>query len=110
MAGHRIRVDIGDTEGADFVRRLAQDDAFYNEFKENPRKVLAEHNVEIAGAMAPGAEDVPPQSEIQALVAAAAEGTGLAGGALEPAGHPVFRVLFAFPFSSVDENVDEDVD
>ena len=99
MAGHRVRIDIGDAEGADFVRRLAEDEGFYNRFKENPQEVLAEHNIEVVGAMAPTAADVPPQSEIQNLVAAADQGTGLAGGALEPAGHPVFTVLFAFPFS-----------
>ena len=110
MPGHRVRIDIGSQEGADFVRRLAQDEAFYNRFKANPKAVLAENSIEVSGAMAPTAADVPPQSEIRDLVAAAADGTTLVGGALEPAGHPIFRVLFAFPFSSVDEEVDEGVD
>lgn len=110
MPGHRVRIDLGAEEGADFVRKLAEDVEFYNRFKANPKAVLAENNVEVSGAMAPRSNDVPPQSEIQDLVAAAAAGTSLVGGALEPAGHPVFRVLFAFPFSSVDDDVDENVD
>lgn len=106
MAGHRVRIDIGGAEGAEFVRRLAEDEAFYNAFKANPKAVLADNNVVVSGPMAPTGADVPPQSEIQDLVAAADQGTGLVHGALEPAGHPIFKVLFAFPFSHEDSEED----
>jgi hypothetical protein len=106
VAGHRIRIDLGAAEGADLVRRLAEDEAFYNTFKANPKAVLAEHDIVVSGPMAPTAADVPPQSEIQDLVAAADQGTGLVAGALEPAGHPIFKVLFAFPFSHEDSEED----
>jgi hypothetical protein len=100
VAGHRVRINLDDAEGADFVRRLAEDEAFYNEFKANPQKVLADNNVDVAGPMTPTSADVPPQEEIQQLVATADSGASLAEGAIEPAGHPVFKMLFAFPFST----------
>ena len=100
MAGHRFRINLDESEGAQFVRRLAEDEAFYNEFKANPQKVLAENNVDVSGPMTPTTADVPPQEELQQLVAAAESGTSLAEGAIEPAGHPVFKMLFAFPFSA----------
>ena len=100
MAGHRFRINLDEAEGADFVRRLAEDEAFYNEFKANPQKVLAANSVDVSGPMTPTAADVPPQEEIQQLVAAADSGASLAEGAIEPAGHPVFKMLFAFPFSA----------
>jgi hypothetical protein len=100
VAGHRFRINLDETQGAEFVRRLAEDEAFYNEFKANPQKVLADNNVDVAGPMTPTAADVPPQEEIQQLVATADSGVTLAEGAIEPAGHPVFKLLFAFPFSA----------
>jgi hypothetical protein len=100
VAGHRVRINLDDAEGADFVRRLAEDAALYEEFKANPKKVLAANNVDVSGPMTPSSNDVPPQEEIQQLVAAADAGASLAEGAIEPAGHPVFKLLFAFPFSA----------
>jgi hypothetical protein len=100
VAGHRFRINLDEDAGAAFVRRLAEDEAFYNEFKANPQKVLAENDVDVAGPMTPTAADVPPQEEIQQLVSAADSGATLAEGAIEPAGHPVFKMLFAFPFSA----------
>jgi hypothetical protein len=98
--GHRVRINLDETEGADLVRRLAEDAEFYAAFKANPQQVLAENNVEVSGPMTPTSADVPPQEEIQQLLTAAEGGLGLAEGAIEPAGHPVFKMLFAFPFSA----------
>ena len=90
MARSRVRIDLGTAQGAALVRRLANDQAFYDAFKADPQAVLAANGVNVAGVPAPTAADVPPQAAIQQAVAA---------GGLQPSLHPIFKALFAFPMS-----------
>jgi hypothetical protein len=103
VARPRVRINLDSAAGAALVRRLANDQAFYDEFKANPQAVLAANGVNVAGVPAPTAADVPPQAEIKQAIAAADAGTGLvAGGGLKPSLHPIFKALFAFPMSGGD--------
>lgn len=59
-------VDIHDSEYAQFLKKLAYDDDFRARLEENPRKVLAEHAVDLDEDDLPAKVKLPPKEEIQA--------------------------------------------
>ncbi len=69
--GPRIQVDITPRRAVEFVRRLASDDDFRDEFERDPEKVLREYHIHLPQEYLPDQVTLPPKEDIEDRISSA---------------------------------------
>jgi hypothetical protein len=95
----KIHINVDTAQAVEFVRLLAEDDAFRARLTRDPKAVLWEYGVQVSAEFLPKAVRLPSKAAVREQVDTIRRSGELKGRPGPQTFFPIFTCFFVFPFA-----------